>query len=420
MKIITASKFYYKRGGLESYLFKITDILQNNGHEIIPFSTTYPENLKTDYNDYFAEYIDLSGSENKGIIKILKASSRLFYNIDAKNKVQKLIKKTNPDVFWGFGIHHQLSPSVFAAARELSIPTIHRLSDYGIICPDSRLVRGDGRNCTELLCPLKGYYNAVKYKCVRQAKPGTEEKSPSLKASIIGAMEVYYHYKTGLYFNNVDKFIAPSKFLMEVMIKSGINPQKITHIPIFIDTKSYEPQYDSENYFLYFGRLSEEKGLTHLLEAMKYLRGYKLIAIGDGPQREILEKVKESQNLDNIEFLGAKYGDDLSEYIKKARFVVVPSTWFDNSPNVILEAYACGKPVLGANIGGIPEYIQEGKTGLLYNHDNIEQLKEKIDFLMKNPDICSEMGRAARSLTEEEYNPDLHYQKVYELLQSVV
>ena len=276
MKIITASKFYYHRAGLESYLFKITKTLREKGHEIIPFSTTYRENYKTEYDRFFAEYIELGGGSNPHVYTKLRALVKIFYNFEARTKFSALLDYTKPDLIWGFGIHRHLSPSIFMEGKKRHIPVIHRLSDYAIICPDSRLTRGDDKNCKELLCPLKGYHNAIIHRCVRQSGIQNSHKNPSLAASVVGALELYFHNRLKCYINNVDIFIAPSNFLKNTMIKSGIPENKLVHIPIYISPKDFEPNYDSLPYMVYFGRLSYEKGLKSLLNATAALKRHRL------------------------------------------------------------------------------------------------------------------------------------------------
>lgn len=420
MRVVVASKFYYQRGGLESYIFKISDILRSYNHEIIPFSTTYTKNIDSEYKKYFAEYIEIGNVRKTDILESVKALSKIYYNFDAKQKFAKLLDYTKPDLIWGFGIHRHLSPSIFIEANNRSIPVIHRLSDYSLICPDSRLIRGDGSNCSELLCSNESYLNAVKYRCVRQSKGLSSGKNPSILASIIGASEMYFHRKLKLYINNVNKFIAPSKFLMKTVIQGGIPENKIAHIPIFIDTNKYRPEYISQPYIVYVGRLSCEKGLPLLLEAMSRLKHHKLFIIGDGPEKSRLERLKEQKNLVNVKFLGSMFEEQLSRIIRNSRLMVVPSTWYENSPHVILEAFALGKPVLGARIGGIPEYIEENVTGLLYEYNNVDELIEKINMLMEQQTLCEEMGRAARRIAEVKYNPRTHYGEVMKVMQQVV
>ncbi|EKE02903.1 MAG: glycosyl transferase GT4 family protein [uncultured bacterium] len=419
MKVIIASKFYYLRAGLESYLFKISDTLRSYGHEVIPFSTTYKENIPSEYSEFFTEYIDLGGEERVGLYGKFKALTKIFYNIDARNKFSQLLDYTKPDIIWGFGVHRHLSPAIFMEAKARSIPVIHRLSDYAIICPDSRLTKGDGSNCEELLCPAKGYINAIRHQCVRQSRANDLSKRPSIVASVIGALELHFHNKYKAYINNVDRFIAPSNFLRQTMIKSGIPENKITHIPIYIDPDKYNPEFISQPYMVYFGRLSREKGIPLLLEAMGSLKQYKLLIAGDGPQKEYLEQIKEKRNLDNVTFLGKLHGEQLNRLVRNSRLVIVPSTWFDNSPNVIFESFALGKPVLAANIGGIPEYIHENIDGLLYKHNDVDELKDKIDLLMSQQSLCEEMGRAARKKVEMKYNPQVHYGEIIKLFQEI-
>jgi glycosyltransferase involved in cell wall biosynthesis len=419
LRIITASKFYFLKAGLERYLFNITETLRNKGHEVIPFSSNYKKNLLTDYDKYFAEYIELGGEEKITLSQKLTALKRIFYNEDSAKKMGRLLDDTKPDIVWGFGVHRHLSPSIFMEAKKRNIPVMHRLSDYNIICPDSRLTKGDDSICYGIDCPTKGYHNAIKHRCVRLTQ-GNKGKKASLAASIIGAAELYMHNKLKFYVNNVDKFIAPSNFLRNTMITAGIPENKIVHVPIYIDAFKYTPQYESSPYLLYFGRLNWEKGLPILLDAMAELKHIKLMIVGDGPERENLEKIKNRKNLVNVEFTGKLYGNDLSRIIKNSRAVVLPSVWFDNSPHVIFEAFANGKPVIGANIGGIPEYIDQNTDGLLYTFNNSGELADKINFLMSQPAICKEMGISARKKVELFYNPRVHYIKVMSLMEDLV
>lgn len=416
MKIITASKFYYHRAGLEAYLFKITDLLQSKGHEIIPFSTNYIENIQTDYDAYFPDYIGIGGEDRISLFNKIKAFSNIIYNSEARKSFSRLLDDTKPDIVWGFGIHRHLSPSIFMEAQKKNIPVIHRLSDYSIICPDSRLTKGDNTICSELLCPTRGFHHAVINRCVRQSSNENPSKEPSIAASVVGAIELAIHHNFKSYINNVDTFIAPSNFLRHTMIKAGIPQEKIVHIPIFIDVTKYTPKFDSEDYLLYFGRLSREKGLPLLLEVMSELKEIKLLIVGEGPQREYLEKIKEERNLDNVLFLGKLYGEELHRVVRNSRAVIVPSTWFENSPNVILESYAMGKPVIAADIGGIPELVEEGETGYLYKFNNKEELINKISLLTQNKAVSKTLGINARNYVEKFFNKENHYDQVIAIM----
>lgn len=407
MKIITASKFYYKRGGLESYIFKVSDILKEHGHEIIPYSTNFHKNVPTDYDRYFADYIELNSKSYQNPLKKIEIFQKILYNINAAKNISKLIDYTSPDLVWGFGVHKHLSPSIFIEAKKHSIPTIHRLSDYAIICPNGLLLKNGKTPCSELLCPQKGYSNAIKNNCLNS-------NNNSIIANFASAAELFLHNKFKLYVDNVDKFIAPSKFLQNTMINSGIPAEKIDHVPIFIDYKKFKPEYDSLGYYIYFGRLTEEKGLINLLKAQKRVNHNKLLIIGDGPLKNKIHKYISTFNLNAI-LINEMEGEQLHRAVRNARFIILPSQWFDNSPNVILEAYAMGKPVIGSRIGGISEYIEDGLTGFLFDPKNIDEMADKIDYLMRNHILASHMGHYARETATSRYNPETHYQKLSEL-----
>ncbi|MDD3150261.1 MAG: glycosyltransferase family 4 protein [Candidatus Gastranaerophilales bacterium] len=419
MKFIAASKFYYPRAGLESYLFKLKDILEKNGHVFIPFSTRHPKTVKNQYIDYFVEYFDLSGEKELNFFQKIKAVSNIFYNFEAQKNISNLINKEKPDIFIGFGLHRHLSPSVLVAAKKHSIPVIHRLSDYALICPASSLIKGDCSNCSDLLCPAKGCFNAIKHGCVRQSAKDNKLKKTSLKASFIGALELSFHKNLNLYQKNVDKFIAPSNFLKNIMIKSGFDEKKIIHVPTFIDHNEYIPEFNSYGYIVYAGRLAYEKGLNILLKSMEKLKKTKLLIIGDGPQKQELEKEIEQKKLKNVNLVGKLQGIELKNAIRNSIAVVVPSIWFDNSPNIIIEAFALGKPVIGSNMGGIPEYIDNEKDGFIYQHNDENQLCEKIKELTSNPLLAREFGINGRNKAVEKYNPSIHYENISKVIKEV-
>ena len=411
MKIITVSKFYFRRSDLENYLFNITDILREKGHEIVPFATSCKNNYFNDNDDFYTEYTDIEGEKEFALAKKITAVKRIFYNDDIGKKFALLLDYTKPDIVWGFGINRYISPSIFIEAQRRNIPVIHRFSDYDIICPYSK----DNGNYSPLMHEEKNGkesgHKAILKKCFKLIK-GNEGEKANGKESLTDAAELYFYNRFKFYTNNVDKFIAPSYFIKNIMLKSGVPEDKISFIPVYIDSSKYTPEVESMPYLVYFGRLTREKGLPVVLEAMSGIRNFRLIIVGDGDERENLERIKKQKKLDNVEFTGKLYGEELSEVVKNARLVVQPSIWFDSSPNAVLEAFSYGKPVIGANIGGIPEYINEGFDGLLYNCNNARELREKIKFLMNQPKLCQDMGISARQKVETLYNPALHYERL--------
>ena len=210
----------------------------------------------------------------------------------------------------------------------------------------------------------------------------------------------------------MDLFIAPSNFLRHKMTEFGIDKKRIICIPNFADVKEYLPQYGSENYFVCFGRLSEEKGLLTLIRAVREIKTSRLLIIGEGELRNRLEEYVLEKDVANVEFSGYMGEERLKSAVRNSMFAVVPSEWYENCPHTVLEAFALGKPVIGSDIGGIPELIEDGIDGLLFKPGNSEELSEKITYLIGRPGLRERMGRNARKKVEEKYNPEVYYQRL--------
>ena len=207
---------------------------------------------------------------------------------------------------------------------------------------------------------------------------------------------------------------------MDKFIEFGVPEDKIVHIPNFVDTSKIEPRYEFEDYFIYFGRLSEEKGIKTLIESMKMVKKSKLIIVGNGPLEEELKLNVENNNISNIEFVGFKTGAELENLIKNSKFVVIPSEWYENAPMSIIEAMSYGKPVIGSNIGGIPEFIENNETGLVFKAKDSIDLANKIEMLLNDESKIIEMGKNARQRAEKLYDKKVHYEKIMDLYNQVM
>jgi len=411
MKIIFASKFYYITGGLESYLFRAKQLLEANGHEVIPFSTNHPDNYKTVYSKYFCKHYELSREgRSRSIMDNIKAVINMVHNRDAYLKMKQLILDTKPDIVQGFGVTRHLSYSIFKASKELNIPTIMRQSDYALLCPVTSALDGWGRLCPDFSCSKGNLTKILKRRCIHD----------SFVTSFIGNLEhnINLHLKT--YKRNIDYYIAPSLFLRDIFIKHyGVSPDRIFYLPVFIDSNNVPVANSDDGYFLYAGRLTREKGVATLLKAIKKDSRSKLVIAGFGTMEDEFKKYAEKNNI-NVHFAGYQNFDNLQELIKRSRAVIVPSEWYENSPNIVLEANTHGKPVIGANIGGIPEMIEDNLTGLIFEMGNSDDLCSKIKYLMDNPNKATEMGKRARLFVEQERNAEKHYQSLMEIYNSAV
>jgi glycosyltransferase involved in cell wall biosynthesis len=203
------------------------------------------------------------------------------------------------------------------------------------------------------------------------------------------------------------------------MIEFGFNPEKLIAIPEFIFSNG-QLDYESDRYIVYFGRLVREKGILTLVEAMRNLPLVKLLVIGDGSYRKDLENLVLKQGINNVEFKGYISTDNMKMILKNAMFAVIPSEWYEVFGLVILESFAMGKPVIGANIGAIPELINDGLDGLLFRPGDIRDLTEKITYLFNNKEAIVKMGKSARSKVLKDYNADIHYDRISQVYQNLI
>jgi glycosyltransferase involved in cell wall biosynthesis len=404
MKILQINKFFYRKGGSEAYFFDLSKILEDHGHEVMHFSVKNSENEKSPYDKFFLNEINFEKRE--GLWKDIKKIGHSLYSLEAKKKLEKLILETKPDIAHLHNISHHISPSIFSVFKKYKIPAVQTLHDYQLICPNYKLLT-QGKVCER--CKKRKYWNAVIYKCIHNSRI----------QSLAECFEMYFHKIFRFYENGVDYFITPSKFLKERIEEWGAVPTtKIFNIPNFIDVRKYEPRYEPGDYALYFGRISEEKGVDVLLDAVSGT-DIKLKIIGEGPLLDNLKSEISNLKSKKVEFLGYKNGKELHEIIRGAKFVVLPSIWYENYPISLIEAGALGKPAIGSNIGGIPEIIKDGVNGFLAKPSDANDLKNKMNLLWTNDEICEKMGRTARKMVEENNEPERHYvemMKVYEKL----
>lgn len=403
MKILNINKFYYRKGGSEAYYFALADLLRENNHEVIPFSMKDNKNYETKYSKYFIENISY---ENMGIKEKAINGAKLIYSFEAKKKVKNIVNDNTPDIAHLHIFQHQLSPSILKEIKKNGTYVVNTVHDLKVICPNYKMLN-DGEICEK--CKSDKFINCFKSKCIKG----------STVNSMLNTIEAYTHRILKSY-DYVDKFICPSKFYMNKFIEFGIPNEKVVHIPNFVDVSKFNPNYEHEDYFVYFGRLSEEKGINTLIKSMKYVNKSKLIIVGTGPIEKELKEFVVKENIKNVEFVGFKTGNELENIIKKSRFIVIPSEWYENAPMSIIEAMAYGKAVLGSNIGGIPEFIEDNHTGMIFNTKDEIDLASKINYLIDQEKQTIEMGKNARIRAEKLYDKTVHYEKIMDLYNQVM
>lgn len=397
--LLSINNYYYRRGGAEVVFLEQNKIFEKLGWQITPFSMKHDKNESTEWQDYFVNEIEYGvsyGWRNK-FINALK----IIYSLEAKNKLQALIDTIEPDIAHLHNIYHHLSPSILPLLKKNGVPAVMTLHDLKLLCP-AYLMLDESGVCEK--CRGGHIYNVVTNKCMKK----------SLPLSSLIFMESLVHRMSKIYKNNIDRFILPSQFYLNKFIAWGWEPDRLIHIPNFVNTTALKPDYQPGPYFVFFGRLSKEKGVRTLIQAASEVN-VELKIVGRGPQEEELKVLAASLGA-NVTFLGFRSGAALHQIISNARAVVLPSEWYENAPMSVMESYALGKPVIGANIGGIPELIREGETGITFESGNVESLIiSLIRFKRMNNSAVAEMGKAARQWVEADYTIEKYAERLLSL-----
>jgi glycosyltransferase involved in cell wall biosynthesis len=404
MKILLVNKFFYLKGGAEAHFFDTAKLFERKGHEPIFFSMKHPNNFSSKHRTYFVSNIDY---EKHGIKTNITASLKLLYSFEAKGKIEQLIIDQKPDLVHLNNIYHQLSPSILHAIKKHDLPIVMSLHDHKMVCP-SYLLFFNKKICEA--CRGGRYYHCFLKGCVKNSR----------SKSLLNTIEMYLHHRILHIYHLVDVFISPSRALQFNLKRLGFKGN-IVYLPNFINIDEFEAQFTfRENAIVYFGRLSREKGLDALIEAVKDIKDVNLKIIGEGPKKQDLEKKAKQGKYRNVRFLGYKTGEELKREIKESMFTILPSECYENNPLSIIEAFALGKPAVGARIGGIPELVRDGETGMTFEPGNIDDLRETLLVMLKNPDKLFQMGKNARDMVEKKYNAESHYDNLMNIYESLL
>lgn len=390
MKILNIGHFYHVKGGSDRYMMSMEKLLQEHGHEVIPFAGKDEENEPTPYSNYFPVAGDVTPSQ----------IMRIFYNREAARNLNSLITDVQPDMAHMHIYYAKLSASILPVFKKRNLPVVQTMHEYKAICPVYTLYR-DGHICTD--CQGKHFYKAFLNRC---------NKSSFAHSGAIALQSYIARWMGDV--RNVDHFITVSEFQRQQILQFDVlKPEQITTVHNFLDATEYEPGDQPGNYFLYFGRLDKTKGVMTLIQAMKELPDIELRIAGTGPQEEELRSFVEENSLTNVRFLGFRSGADLHDTIRGAIACVIPSEWYETFGLTTIESFALGRPVIGAAIGGITEVISDGKDGLLFESGNMSQLREKISWMAAQPqETLVAMGQHGRKKVETQFGREKHYENL--------
>ncbi len=390
MKVLMVNKFLHPNGGSETYIFKLGEALMAKGHEVQYFGMEHKGRCVGNRVNAYTSDMDF---HNAGKLEKMTYPLKTIYSREARQKIRMVLDDFKPDVVHLNNFNYQLTPSIILEIVKWRKKTgnkcriVFTAHDYQLVCPNHMCNNPNTHeNCEK--CLTGNFLNCTKGKCIH----GSTAKS------FIGSLEATFWKLKGTY-KYIDTIICCSKFMKTKLDSNPLFAKKTVAIHNFIDEIPWD-EVDKEDYVLYFGRYSQEKGVMTLIEAARRLPEVNFIFAGKGPLENCLDGVE------NIKNVGFKSGEELSDLIRKARFSVYPSEWYENCPFSVMESQLYGTPVIGADIGGIPELIEVGKAGLLFNPGDVDALCDATHRLWQDDGEVKEMHEACRNLnfeTMEEY-----------------
>ncbi|MDR1369925.1 MAG: glycosyltransferase [Dysgonamonadaceae bacterium] len=395
MKVLQINKYHHLKGGSETVYFNTSDLLTKHGHSVVHFSMDDEKNLDSPTKEFFPKNFDL---RNDKLINRLSDSIRFFYNNEARKKLEQLIIREKPDIAQIHNFNNSLSSSIFQALKKHNIPVVLTFHDYLPLCPSSDF-RLKGKICDQ--CRKNLHINCIRYECYQN------DRLYSTMLTLNSWLKEY--------FLHLDKYVDQYLFVSDFQRNAYLSyhdyyRSKQNRLYNFNpDLHEIKPDYVRGNYFFFYGRITEEKGIRTLIKVASELKGTSFKIAGEGPISDELKAL----NLPNVEFLGFQTGDTLKNSIKNASFVIVPSEWNENNPLTIIEAYALGKPIIASRIGGIPEILIENETGYLFEMKVVNELKTKIQQAGSLPDDdYLRLSKNARIFAEKNFDAEQYYRQL--------
>lgn len=415
-RLLLINKFYHDvgpAGGVGRYLVQEEEDLQAAGWEVIPFAMADEHARPSPYSRYFVKARDYSTP--RWGAGMLSDAANLIWNREAARNLDGLIRATRPQVAHIHNIYHHLTPSLLPVLASHGIPVVMTLHDLRLLCPAIHMLRQD-QVCER--CKGGHFHNAVLGNCVKESRA----------ASLLAAIETMHHRTRRLYEETVRIFLCPSRFYRDKYAAWGYPSGKLQHLPNFVDLDFWKPELipddQPKDAYIYFGRISREKGIRNVLEAQaiwerehrqgKMEKPLQFLIAGTGPCENNLRLRIAQLELETVEVLGPLDIDDLRRALGRAHFSVLPSRWYENGPMAALESLAAGLPLVGTDMGGIPEMIVEGQTGMVTPAGDAEAM---LNALRTVRDMAPEASRACRRWAQDHASRTRHMEQLAGILE---
>lgn len=406
MKILIINRYFCELSAVETLSWKTFKDLKARGHDVYFFATDkkpyYIENYE--YAKYFPK-------DRFKTIEYIKNPLSYYWDTEASNKLERLLQYIRPDIAH---INQPITLSIIKVLKKYNIPIVWTLHDPSLACPASTLKMGNGQICNNYFCKNQKYINCIKHKC----------QDNRIEPTVRKTIRSYFNYYVNLY-KDIDLYIAPSKALKNLILNAnlGINPENIIVLNNFI---SYNLNYEivkninKDSYFLFVGRIVEEKGIKFLLKAIKELpKEIKFKIAGTGKLNKYVKDYISINNLSNVDFIGYVKQDEINSLYRQAIATIVPSNFFEIFGMINIESFINKTPVIGSNIGGIPEIVDDGVNGFIFDVGDVKKLKEHILTYWNNLDLALEHGENGYQKTIEKYMIETHMNKLVEIYKNL-
>ena len=378
MRILVAHNAYQQRGGEDSVVEAEAALLASRGHAVERFLR---------HNDAIAD------------MSRLDAAVQTVWSAPAARDFEAVLRAFRPDVVHVHNTFLLMSPAIYWVANRLRVPVVQTLHNFRLLCPSAMFLR-EGKVCEDCLgrLPWRGATRA----CYRGSRPAS--------AALAGMLTV--HRLAGTWRNKVTRYIALNEFCRDKFVTGGLPAERIVVKPNFVELEP--PAERDRSGFVFVGRLSAEKGVEVLLDGLARAGGLGLKVIGSGPE------VSRFEGRDGVEMLGSLERKDVCAQMSGALALVFPSIWYETFGLVIVEAFASGTPIIGSRLGVVPDLVEDGVTGLLFNPGDASDLAEKLRWAQAHPGEMAAMGRAARARYEALYTADRNYVQLMKIYQEAI
>jgi glycosyltransferase involved in cell wall biosynthesis len=388
MKILFVHDFYRNFGGEDAVALAERQMLENRGQELTLYDR---HNVEVDtYSPW----------------RRITFPAQTIYSLRTRKEIVDLALNHRPDFAYVHNVFPLISPSIYHILHTADVPSLQVMHDFRFFCPNGWFYTRGGI-CER--CKHGNYLNAVRYRCYRD----------SYSLSALYALSIGLNRMGGL-LEKIDGFICLTEFSRQKLLEIGLPEHRLFVKPNFIDSSLPAAKPGTGEYVLYLGRLSPEKGVWTLVRAFEKLKAAKLKIVGTGPLESSLQVYLRENKINNIELLGFKQGAEKWQILRNSLFLVVPSQWYETFCMVALEAYVAGKPVVASNLGSLPYVVEDGKTGILFNPANPDDLAEKVNHFLLNTSDVSRMGLRGRELAQTKFSPDESYKMLMDIASKVL